>query len=171
MTDATPIPAAEPAQENVLRGTLLALLIIPVGVAVFTILLSFDILASITGFVIAIGAYFLYKIGAGRISVVGAIIVAVITIATAVIAWYFGQLWFMAAAIGVSIFDILGSPGLGEVLNAITAESISGLAAQDFWIGIGFAALGGAGVVAAAVKESRELDSSASTGAPEAPAA
>jgi len=84
--------------ENVPRGTIFALLTIPVGVALWLVIWNFGFVASIVAFAVAFLATFLYRFGAGTIaSTAGAVRVVVITIVTLLIALVAGFAWDIAA--------------------------------------------------------------------------
>ena len=79
------------ASENVPRGTLMALLIIPAGIIAWVILWQFGLIASIVALGIAIGALWLYRFGSGgRISRVGRDPRHVITIVALLLAFLAG---------------------------------------------------------------------------------
>ena len=108
MTDSRP----QGLPENVLAGTLLALLAIPVGVVALTLLWSIGFIASIVGFLVAFSAVWLYRRGAGgTISRTGAWVITAIVVFTLA----FG-LWVAMVA------DFAG--GLGQLGN---------IGAPDFW--------------------------------------
>jgi len=71
-----PLPA-----ENVRRGTLFAVPVLPIGVVAWILLWSVGFLASILALGLSLGSYFLYRYGSGgRIGRFGAILVTVITV-------------------------------------------------------------------------------------------
>lgn len=77
--------------ENIQRGTIFALIAVPAGVILFVVLWNLGFVASIVGFAVAWGASKLYRIGAGGvIGRAGAIRIAVITIATLLLALFAG---------------------------------------------------------------------------------
>jgi hypothetical protein len=85
-----PSPSSLPS-ENVQRGVIFALIVLPVGVVAWDILWSFGFVASIVAFGVAYLAVRLYRFGSGgRVSRSGAIAIAVITIGTLVIAFISG---------------------------------------------------------------------------------
>jgi hypothetical protein len=76
-------PAENKAVENVARGTIFALAIIPVGIIVFVVIWNLGWLASIVSYGVAVGAVFLYRLGAGGVvGRAGALRIAIITIGT-----------------------------------------------------------------------------------------
>jgi hypothetical protein len=89
-----PAPAATPAvlpPENRLRGTLLALLIIPAGIIVWVLVAAIGFISGWVGIGIAVGALALYRFGSGgRISYNGAIRVSVIVLFTIVASYISG---------------------------------------------------------------------------------
>jgi hypothetical protein len=83
-------PASLPP-ENVPRGTLMALLIIPAGIIAWVILWQFGLIASIVALGIAFGALWLYRLGSGgRISRAGAVRITVITVVALLLAFVGG---------------------------------------------------------------------------------
>ena len=83
--------ALEKPQPRVLRGTLLALLVIPVGIALWTLVWSLGFISAIVAFAIAVGAVYLYRFGAGgRVGRLGIVIVSLIVLVTLVLAFIFG---------------------------------------------------------------------------------
>jgi hypothetical protein len=106
-----------PPIENVVRGALLALLVLPVGVAVWVALQSAGpgIVVGIVAFAISFGAYWLYQRGAGGvISRTGAWTVTIIVVATLVLCILFGMMADyargIAANIGLNPWDIFFNP-------------------------------------------------------------
>jgi hypothetical protein len=100
MYNAEPAPIALGA-ENVIRGTLFALIVVPVGIAVWVIVWNIGIIASIISFGVAWGAVQLYRLGSGgAVSRVGAIIVSVITLVTVGLAIFAGIVSEAAIALG-----------------------------------------------------------------------
>lgn len=86
-----PSGAADLPPENAQRGTVMALLAIPAGVALWVIIWSFGFIASIVAFAIAAAAVWLYRFGSGgRVGRGGAIRVTVITIVTLLLAFVAG---------------------------------------------------------------------------------
>jgi len=84
------IPPTEP-REDVLRGALVALVVVPLGVAAWLLVWSLGFIASIVAFGVAIAALWLYRLGArGPISRAGAFVVTGITALTLVLAFFAG---------------------------------------------------------------------------------
>jgi hypothetical protein len=97
----TPVPAPQPAPaaaapavlppENRLRGTLLALLIIPAGIIVWVLIAAIGFISGWVGIGVAVGALALYRFGSGgRISYNGAIRVSLIVVFTIVVSYLAG---------------------------------------------------------------------------------
>jgi hypothetical protein len=77
--------------ENVRRGVVVALVVLPAGIVLWDLLWTFGFIASIVAFGIAWGAMRLYRIGSnGPFSRTGAIAVLVITVVTLVLAYISG---------------------------------------------------------------------------------
>jgi hypothetical protein len=117
---ASPAPqnaAALPA-ENVPRGTLMALLIIPAGIIAWVILWQFGLIASLVALGIALGALWLYRFGSGgRISRSGAIRVTIITVVALALAF-----------LGGLVADVLPMFANQRNLNPVAA-----LTSSEFW--------------------------------------
>ena len=112
--------AASPSlpSENVQRGTLVALLIIPAGIIVWVLLWRFGFIASIVAFGISLGALWLYRFGSGgRISRTGAIRVTIITI----------------AALALSFFAGLVSDVVPLYASQRNIDVVSALTSSEFW--------------------------------------
>jgi hypothetical protein len=156
---AAPENTAE-VQENVLRGTLLALITIPVGVIVFTIIYTLGYIAAIVAFGIAAAAYFLYRLGAGKISVRGAVIVSAITLVTLLLAFVVAVVWDTAVALseftGLSAFELLGQPEFWQIISSGLADpELQGVLLQDFGLSLLFGVLGAGALLFSAFKEGR----------------
>ena len=139
----TPVP-----EENVTRGTLLALLVIPLGVIVWTIIWNVGFIASIVSFGVAVLAVFLYRRGSGgTISRGGAIRVILIVIVTVALSLFVGVVSEVAIALGdvagISPIDALTAPQFWPVFNQILAEpDVQKELLPAIGLGILFAALG-----------------------------
>jgi hypothetical protein len=156
----SPSSAPTPARENVLRGTLLALVAVPVGVALWLVIWNLGYLAAIVSFVVALGAAFLYRLGSGGIvSKVGASIVTGIVVLTVLLSFYSGLVSDFANVIAmqsdISPFEALGQPlfwssfhaGLPVVFEAYTV---------DFLIALAFGALGAFSILRSAFQGPQE---------------
>ena len=83
--------ALEKPQPRVLRGTLLSLLIIPAGIALWTLVWSLGFVSAIVAFAIAVGAVYLFRLGAGgRVGRLGIVIISLVVLVTLVLAFIFG---------------------------------------------------------------------------------
>jgi hypothetical protein len=111
-------PAEQHPAENVARGTLFALVAVPVGVIVWVILWNLGVIASIVGFGVAYAAMFLYRFGSGGVlSRTGALRVALVTIGTLILAFFAG-----VVSDGLSLWsDITGD------------TAMTGIVSPDFW--------------------------------------
>jgi hypothetical protein len=79
--------------ENTGRGTIMALVIVPVGVMAWVLVWNFGFIASIVALFIAAGAHTLYRWGSGgRVGWGGAIRILLITVATLALAFLGGLL-------------------------------------------------------------------------------
>lgn len=113
----TEYPTAPPA-ENLQRGTLFALVVVPLGVIAWVLLWSFGFIASIVAFGVAAGAVYLYRFGSGgAITRTGAIRVIAITIATLLLA----------------IFAGVVSDGLRGYTEAVGGSWIEAITSSQFW--------------------------------------
>lgn len=157
MTDAQ-LPAPQPAVENVPRGTLLALAIIPAGIIVWVLIWSLGFIASVVAFAIAIGAMYLYRLGAGRMGRTGAIRVALITIVTLVLALIAGYAWDLAMAFArvndSSPLDALNFPNFWPVVfEAMFTDGLFGTL-----LALGFGVLGCFSVLRAGFAAAKQED-------------
>lgn len=154
-------PAVPLPPENVLRGFLLSLVVVPVGIAIWLVVWNLGYIASIVALVIAFGAYFLYKKGSGgRISIRGALLVALVTVATIVLAFFAGQVSDVVTRIsrstGASWFEVLGWQGLGgEVVQTLTSPSFAPVVLGDAGMTALFGVIGCVGVIVTAFREAK----------------
>ena len=113
--------------EDVNRGTLVALLAVPAGIIVWTLIWSIGFIASIVTFGIALAATFLYRLGSGgTIGRAGAIRITIITLATVVLAIIAGLVADVAIGISqvadISPIDALTYPGFGDVFSLYLSQ-------------------------------------------------
>lgn len=156
-------PAAEshsPATERVLRGTLLALLVVPVGVALWVVIWNLGYVSAIVAFLIALGAAFLYKLGAGgTISKRGALIVTGIVVIAVLLSFYAGMVSdyanFIAVEAGIGPFEALSLPMFWSAFNADLPLVIEAYL-PDFGLALLFGALGAFSVLRSAFKSASE---------------
>jgi hypothetical protein len=161
VTDAAYTPPVVPAlpPENVQRGTVLTLAIIPAGIIVWAIIWSFGFIASIVAFGIALGAVFLYRLGSGgRIGRQGAVSVTLITIVTLLLAFFAGivvdGLQGFSTATGESWVVLITDPIFWNQLFAILGEDgVLASYAPNFGLALLFGALGCFSVLRGAFRE------------------
>lgn len=143
----TPEPVTPPTpREDVGRGALVALAILPVGVIVWLLIWSAGYIASIVAFGVAVGALWLYRLGArGPISKAGAFVVAGITVVTLLIAFFAGIVLDgvrgFADATGLSWVEIITAPTFWELFWQVLPEAF-GDYTVDLLLALGFGALG-----------------------------
>ena len=120
-TQAGPPPAAIPAvaysqNERVGRGLALALLVIPAGVIVWTVLWNIGFVASIVSWGVAAGAVWLYRVGSKarvtREAFWGIIVVVVVTVILSLLAGIFTDL---VNAVGIPLGDALTRPTVWQL--------------------------------------------------------
>ncbi|MFE6254824.1 hypothetical protein [Agromyces sp. NPDC057865] len=100
-------PPAGLADEHVLRGSLLSLLIIPAGIAGWVLLWQWGFVSAIVAFGVVWGALFLYILGSGLyrlgpgtvISRAGFWVIMSVTVVTLVLSFLAGLAWDLATAI------------------------------------------------------------------------
>lgn len=91
MSDSPEATTPSLPSENVQRGTVFALVIIPAGILAWVLLWQFGLVASIVAFGVAIGALWLYRFGSGgRISRTGAVRLTIIVIVTLALSFLAG---------------------------------------------------------------------------------
>jgi hypothetical protein len=127
-----PVPATAPVDsppsENLQRGVIFALIVLPLGIVAWDILWSVGFVASIVAFGVAWAAVRLYRIGSGgRLTRPGAIAVTVITVATLVLAFVSGFIVDVVRTLvaqGATVTEALGYPPFGGyVVQAMTQPS------------------------------------------------
>jgi hypothetical protein len=142
--------SAQPATpvENIGKGTVVALLVIPVGVIVWVLVWQLGVVASIISFGVAAAAVFLYRLGSGgAVSRAGAIRIIIITAATILLSIFAGIVSDVAVGLGnylsVSPFDALAEPRFWDIFTAYVtdSQSLSDLALPVL-IGVAFGVLG-----------------------------
>ena len=132
--------------EKVQRGSLLALAVIPLGVAAWLVLWNFGFIASIVALGIAWGAYALYKIGSGgAISRTGASVILAIVIVTLLLCFVAGMVLDAATEIGnasgMSTWDTFTHPEFWSTFWSAFPDVLSDYL-PDFAIATAFGALG-----------------------------
>jgi hypothetical protein len=173
----TPVAVAPPLPpENLVRGLLLSLITIPVGIVVFSVIYNLGFIASIVALGVAFAAFFLYRLGSGgRVSMRGAVVVALVTIVTLVLAFIVAQYTVIAVALagvwGISWVEVLTSPEFPGIAGEILADpTVSGEVAGDAVFTFIFGLLG-CGAILFNVFRAARAEQKAATAAPEAPPA
>ncbi len=141
MTYSTDLPPAPIEDAN--RGTVVALLTIPAGIIVWTLIWSIGFVASIVTFGVALLATFLYRLGSGgMIGRAGAIRITVITLVTVVLSIIAGLVADVAIGIGqvagISPIEALSYPGFGDIFGLYLSSGDGGL-----YLSLGIAVLFG----------------------------
>ena len=154
-------PSAVLPPENVLRGSLLALLALPAGVIVFTLIWNLGFISAIIGFGVAFLAFFLYRLGSGgRISMKGAAIITAITLGTLIVSFIFANVSDIATVyaqtFGISWIEVMLAPDFAPIAFSVLT-SPEGLAAiaGNAALTLLFGALGCFTVLRGAFKEAR----------------
>jgi hypothetical protein len=152
-------PSPVLAPENVGRGTVFALIAIPVGVILWLLIWSFGIIAAIVAFAVAVAAAFFYRLGSGgRIGKVGGWIVTGITAVTLLIAWFAGLaldvVRYIADETGVTWLDAFTGPYFTELYNAVLSDP-NGDLVGDALLTILFGALGAFSVLRTVFKQAK----------------
>ncbi len=97
------VPPPPRGPERVLPGALLSLLAIPAGIVVFAFVWNLGFVSAVVGFGVAAAAFFLYRLGSGgRISLVGAAVVSVVTLAGVVLAVLGARAFTLAQGLAVT---------------------------------------------------------------------
>jgi hypothetical protein len=154
----TYLPEPEDHPENVNRGTLVALLVIPVGVTAWVLILSIGFIASIVSLGVAYLAMFLYTRGSGgKFGRAGAIRVTVITLVTIALAIFAGIVSDVARALvagtGQSPFDAFTAPDFWNVFGKVLAyPSVQAELLPSVLISIAFGLLGCFGILRSAFR-------------------
>jgi hypothetical protein len=167
MSDTPEVTTPSQPSENVQRGTLLTLLIIPAGIIAWVILWQFGLVASIVAFGVAIGALWLYRFGSGgRISRTGAIRVTIITIVTLLLSFLAGLvadvLPLYASQRNQDFVTALTSGEFWTFFNHALANNI-GNVAVPLILALVFGVLGCFSVLRAAFVQTRAADAPLTT--------
>ena len=135
MTDAPyeiPAEAAKPVAppENVGRGLLFSLIIIPLGVIVWTVIWAIGVISALVAFAVSAGAVWLYRKGSGgRVSLPGVIVIGVVTLVTLALAFITGLVWdyasYVGDELGVGQFEALNHPLFWTAFSADFSVLIS----------------------------------------------
>ncbi|MEO6116169.1 MAG: hypothetical protein ABIP33_07275 [Pseudolysinimonas sp.] len=169
-----PSPSSLPS-ENVQRGVIFALLVLPLGVVAWDILWTVGFVASIVAFGVAYFAVRLYRFGSGgRVTRNGAIAIAAITIGTLIIAFISGFavqiVGLYSQEFGTSIPESLLAPRFWSI---VFASMTSGSALISLLLAVVFGALGCFGILRQAFVQTRvqpTMDAMPATADPSVPA-
>lgn len=151
--------SSKPPAADETRGTIFALAIIPLGVAAWLILWSFGFIASIVGFGVALGAVFLYRLGAGgQVTRGGAVRVALLTIVTLALAFFAGivldAVQSYSAASGATYMALVTDSLFWSDFFAVLGEpGVLGSYLPDFGLALLFGVLGCFSVLRSAFRE------------------
>ncbi len=159
-------PAApqEFAPEQVGRGILLSLLVIPAGVLAWAIIWQLGFMSAIVAFGVAVGAVWLYRRGSGgRIGAIGIAATIVVTIVTLVLAFLAGLAIDLAAFLEIDIPTAITSPEFWDLflLNVFDNPELWEAMTGDIVFAVLFAALGAFSVfwrLAKAAKADKQTD-------------
>jgi hypothetical protein len=156
--------------ENIPRGTLVALLIIPAGVLAWVLLWQFGLVASIVAFGVAIGALWLYRFGSGgRISRTGAIRITIIVVITLLLSFFAGLVSdvvpFYASQRNIPVISALTSSEFWTFFNHALANNIGNVAVPLLLAAV-FGVLGCFSVLRTAFVQTRAVDPNAVMGMP-----
>lgn len=117
--DAALEPAAAPARQErltgkVVRGVLLSLLIIPIGIAAWVLLWNFGFITSVVAFAISWGAVLLYRLGSrARVTT--------------------GALWSLITVIAVTLALAFLGGVASDIITALGLEPLAAVTSMDFW--------------------------------------
>jgi hypothetical protein len=149
-----------PPTENVARGAVFSLIVIPVGIVAWVTIWNLGYIAAIVALGIAFGAFWLYKFGAGTIGIPGAIVITLVTLLTVVLAFFSGVVWdyavMTADEVGGTVTEYVFDPSfIRLVLEDLFTYGGFEFYQTDFLIALGLAALGAGGLVVRAFREAR----------------
>ncbi|MCC2315591.1 hypothetical protein [Cellulomonas xiejunii] len=156
-----PTTSAVPVRENVRRGTLAALVTVPVGVAAWVLIWGLGYVTAFVGAVVAFLALRLYAWGAGRISRVGAAIVLVTTAVTLLLAFFAGIVYDGATAFvegsGLSAWSALTHGEFWPLFFEVLPDALPDYLPDLGWA-LGFGALGSFAVLRSAFAAAKAQD-------------
>ena len=151
--------------ENVGRGLLFSLLVIPVGVALWVVVWSLGFIAAIIAALVSIAAVWLYRKGSrGRVSFVGVLVIALVTLVTLALAFLGGLVadyaTYAAGETGVTQFEALQLP---EFWTFFTLDLPAMLEANglNLLLALGFGVLGAFGTLRAVFREAKAAPAAA----------
>ncbi|KQO97420.1 hypothetical protein [Leifsonia sp. Leaf264] len=117
--DAALEPAAAPARQErltgkVVRGVLLSLLIIPLGIVAWVLLWNYGFITSVVAFAISWGAVLLYRLGSrARVTT--------------------GALWSLITVIAVTLALAFLGGVASDIITALGLEPLAAVTSMDFW--------------------------------------
>jgi hypothetical protein len=170
MSTPEPIAPTQPI-ENVQRGTVFALLIVPAGIIVWVILWQIGFIASIVAFGVALGAMRLYRFGSGGpVSRTGAIRITIITVATLVLSFFAGLVANLLPAYAnhyhVNPIEAITSPQFWNIfVSSTTNPDNFGSLGVSFLLALVFGALGCFSVLRTAFVQTRNASVASSAAA------
>jgi hypothetical protein len=143
--------------ENVQRGVIFAIIVLPLGIVAWDILWSVGFVASIVAFGVAWGAVRLYRLGSGgRVTRHGAIAVTVITIVTLLLAFVSG---FAVDLVGLyaqqtesTVAESLVSPRFWSIVGIAMTQ---GSSLVSLLLAVAFGALGSYRVLRGAFRQNQ----------------
>jgi hypothetical protein len=168
MSDTPEVTTPSLPSENVQRGTVFTLVIIPAGILAWVLLWQFGLVASIVAFGVAIGALWLYRFGSGgRISRTGAIRITIIVVITLLLSFLAGLVSdvvpLYASQRNIDIVTALTSGEFWTFFNHALANNFGNIAVP-LGIAVIFGALGCFSVLRTAFVQTRAADAPAMPG-------
>lgn len=120
---ARPVIAPAPTADNIVRGLLLALVVIPVGVIVWVLLWQAGFIASIVSFGVAYGATYLYRLGSGGTRIVTSAVwgIVAIVVVTLVLSLLGGIAYELVHEAGAG-WAVLTEPGFWDVFGRVIVD-------------------------------------------------
>jgi hypothetical protein len=155
----TYLPTPEDRPENVNRGTLVALLVIPIGIVAWVVIWSIGFIASVVSLGVAYLAMFLYTRGSGgKFGRAGAVRVTIITLVTIALAIFAGIVSDVArelvAGTGQSPFAALTAPDFWNLFGMFLAyPDVQAQLLPSVLISIAFGILGCFGILRSAFRK------------------
>ena len=145
--------------ENIARGTVFALIALPLGVLAWLLIWSFGFVASIVAFAVAVAAAFFYRVGSGgRIGKLGGWLVTIVTVVTLAVAWFAGLaldvVRFISDNSGVSWINAFTGPYFSE-FYALVLEDSEGDLVGSALLTILFGALGAFSVLRSVFRQAK----------------
>ncbi|MDQ4213223.1 hypothetical protein [Microbacterium capsulatum] len=155
---ASAAPASLRPAENVARGLLFSLPVIPVGVILWVVIWQLGFISSFVAFLVVWGAAFLYRKGSGgRVSMAGLAVIVGVTLLALLLAFFGGLAADLAAFLKLPLLSALGNAEFWDTFFLNVFDN------PDMWSGYGssiafsllFVALGTFSVFRSVSKEAR----------------